>query len=202
MEARKAENVRSLLVDIFEANDPSSGDAETATLPRLLERGTDEIMERDLTPEIKIELLHTLDTVYQNIADFEKAEEMIRQSLELSTRHFGPASVNTAKSYTRLGGIKNDLGNYREGKHYLVTARNILDRQPGSYSTEYARLYHHLRIIEEGMSNYDSSLIYFQQALDHIELQNQNDTARYIDVMKSLARAIHREGNYSKQTTC
>ena len=195
IEAQKAQNTKEILIDIFEANDPISGDAETASLPKLLENGTQNVLQRNLDPEVKIELLFTLSTIYQNISDFDKARQLVDTTLHLSHKYFGPNAVNTAKSHIKLGGIAYDLGNYEEGKTELLKAKKILATKDIS-NPVYATLYHHLGFVEEGMSNYDSSKVHFQQALDNITQQARVDTALYIDIIKSLGRSIHREGDY------
>jgi serine/threonine-protein kinase len=198
LEAQKAQNVKNLLVDIFEANDPISGDAETATLPKLLEEGTSQILEREIEPSVKLELLFTLGTIYQNITEFDKAEQLANESLRLSSENFGPNSVNAAKSYIKLGGIDYDLGNYEDAKKDLLKANSILaDYQPKS-DPVYTQLYNHLGYIEEGMSNYDSSRIYFQNAFENIKKQARIDSAKYIEVLRNVGRSIHRTGDYEK----
>jgi len=195
IEAQKAKNTKEILINIFKANDPISGDAETASLPKLLENGTQNVLQRNLDPEVKIELLFTLSTIYQNISNFDKARELVDTTLKLNHKYFGPNSINTAKSHIKLGGIAYDLGNYEEGKTELLKSKKILAARNTS-SPVYSKLYHHLGFVEEGMSNYDSSRVYFQKAYDNVIQQTPVDTALYIDIIKSLGRSTHREGDH------
>jgi serine/threonine-protein kinase len=198
LETQKAQNVKELLIDIFEANDPISGDAETASLPKLLENGTTKILNRDIEPSVKLELLFTLGTIYQNITEFDKARQLAQESLRLSNKYFGALSVYSAKSYIKLAGIDYDLGNYEEGKKDVVKAKNILNGQHPESNPVYSELYNHFGFIEEAMSNYDSSRVYFQKSLDNIKKQSPIDSAKYVNVLASVGRSVHRTGNYKK----
>ena len=199
VEAEKAENVKNLLIDIFEANDPISNDEDnTTTLPALLEAGTNKILDEEVTPAVKIELLLTLATIYQNITEFDKARELALTSLELSNQHFGPQSVSTAQSYIQLGGIDIDLGNYQQGKSEFIKAKGILEKQLSPSDPVYAKLYDHLAYAEENLSNYDASHDYFKKALTVIQQQSKIDSALLVSELRSVARGYHRTDQHQK----
>lgn len=198
IEAQKAENVKNLLVELFRGNDPITGDAESTDLDQLLKSGTDEIMNRDLEPSVKIELLLTLTTIYQNITQFEKAQQLAEQSLRFAKDNFGENSLPVAESYIKLGGLEHDLGNYPEGKEYFLRAENILDQIADLSDPLYASLYHHLGLAEEQLGNYDSSHSLFQKSLDFLENQSAIDSSLYISNIKSLARGYYNLDNHQK----
>lgn len=198
VEAQKAENVKNLLVELFRGNDPITGDAESMSLDQLLAAGTDEIIKRDLEPSVKIELLLTLTTIYQNITQFEKAQQLAGESLNLGQMHFGENSIPVAESYIKLGGLEHDLGNYREGREYFVKAEKVLDETASESNPLYATLYNHLGLSDEQLGNYESSHAYFQKSINVLKNQATVDSTLFINDIKSLARGYYRIDNYQK----
>lgn len=198
LEAQKAENVKNLLVELFEGNDPITGDAESVTLPQLLETGTEKILNKNLESSVKIELLLTLATIHQNITQFEKAKNLAEESLELARQHFGEHSVEAAESYIHLGGLEHDLGNYKEGKEHFLMAKQILDENSERSIPLYAKLYDHMGHAEEQLGNYEASQDYFSQALQVIEHQSEIDSSLYIRTLKNLSRGFYRNDNDQK----
>ncbi|MDZ7719306.1 MAG: serine/threonine-protein kinase [Balneolaceae bacterium] len=198
LEAEKAENVKNLLVELFQGNDPITGDGESITLEELLASGTDEIINRELEPPVKIELLLTLATIYQNITEFEKAQQLAAESLNLAQKHFGENSILVADSYIKLGGLEHDLGNYEEGREFFLKAKKILDEQASESHPLYATLYNHLGHAEEQLGNYDSSHSFFRKSIDVLKNQAAVDSSLFIRDIKSLARGYYRIDNYQK----
>lgn len=198
LEAQKAENVKSLLVELFQGNDPITGDGESITLQELLETGTNEIINREMEPSVKIELLLTLTSIYQNITQFEKAQDLAVKSLNLAQNHFGENSILVADSYIKLGGLEHDLGNYQDGKEYFLKAKKILDNHASETNPLYATLYNHLGFAEEQLGDYDSSHSFFRKSIKILGNQTSVDSSLYIDNIKSLARGYYRHNDHQK----
>ncbi|MCP9290394.1 serine/threonine-protein kinase [Gracilimonas sediminicola] len=199
LEAEKAESVKDLLIDIFEANDPiSNSDDNTPSLSVLLEAGTNKILAQNIDPSVKTELLLTLATIYQNITQFDKALELTNKSLEISNKHFGSQSIQTAQGYIKLGGIQLDLGKYQMGKTELNKAKNILNNRLQASDKIYAKLYSHLGAAEENLGNYETSQNYFKEALSVTQRQSKIDSAMLVNELRSVARGYHRGDQHEK----
>ena len=199
IEAQKAESVKNFIVGIFEANDPILNDEdEIPSLPTILEVGSKQILDKPLEPSVKTELLLTLSTIYQNISEFDKAQQLAQKSLEISENNFGPSSQSAAESHIQIAGISIDLGNYKEGKTDLLKAEKILMGHESPPNSIYIELYDHLGYVEEDLGDYKASINYFQRSLDLNEGQAIIDTATYISSLRSVARGHYRYENPEK----
>jgi tetratricopeptide (TPR) repeat protein/tRNA A-37 threonylcarbamoyl transferase component Bud32 len=80
-QAARTERLQEFMLGLFSGAEPEAGPARELTVRRLLERGvlTAEMLTSD--PDIRADLTHTLGSIYSQLGDFARAEELLTSSL-------------------------------------------------------------------------------------------------------------------------
>jgi serine/threonine-protein kinase len=81
-QAARTKRLQEFMLGLFAGAEPEAGPARELTVRRLLERGvlTAEMLDRD--PDIQADLTRTLGSIYSQLGDFAKAEELLTRSLD------------------------------------------------------------------------------------------------------------------------
>lgn len=82
-ERDKAREVAAVLKELFTMNDPNSSLDHNLSARELLDSSTERVEKLADQPELKAELLGTLGTVYLAQAEYERAEQLLRQAIQL-----------------------------------------------------------------------------------------------------------------------
>ncbi len=129
VEAAKAAQVSSLLLDLFETANPNTSLGEVVTARSLLDQGASRIRTLDSQPEIQAAMEEVMGTAYRGLGLFDQSEILLEQSLVTRRRELGPEHPDTLKSHdlrARLMIATGDYGDaeimYREG---LALAREF-----------------------------------------------------------------------------
>lgn len=187
-EAEKANQVKALLLQIFEASDPLTGDDEVVSVNELLENGTTQVLQGSFAPEVKSELLLTLSQIYLNITELDKAEEIARESLNFSIANFESASPEVAKSYIALGVREFETGNYSQADSLYSLALKTLKNSDEEYPMLKAEIYNHLGRSKYLLSNFDSSMQNYNRSMAILLDDSERDSALYIEMLRNKAR--------------
>ncbi len=116
VQAKRADAVRDLLVDLFKSRDPTVLGGTTPDLARLLEDGRQRVLKDDaLPPESRIELLEALATIHSNLGQFQQGSDLLEQSLALAKEH--PELPAAVRLHPRLQQVQilNAIGRPAEG---------------------------------------------------------------------------------------
>ena len=110
-ETRKAEKVRSFLVDLFQASTPGESKGETVTARELLDRGA-ERLQRDLSgdPETLAELSAALGHIYRTLGTYDSASPFLERALTLRQRIHPGDHAEVADSLSELAILEQQRG--------------------------------------------------------------------------------------------
>jgi len=108
--ARAAETTQ-FLVSLFDASKPNESLGKELSAKDILERGLERLRSSDVTPALEAELLQTIGDVYRNLTDYDRALELVKQSLSIKQDLYGDGSLETASSYATLSRLNTALGN-------------------------------------------------------------------------------------------
>ena len=187
-EAQKANEVKNLLLEVFENADPLSGADEVLTVQELLENGTDEILAKNLNAEIKSEMLLSLSSIYQNITDYDKALEIAETALSHNIEHFDSLSVPVIQNYLRLSSINNDLANFDRAYELSNLSVEIAEQVLSDNDPLWSEIYLTQGDIKRELAMGTESLQSFQQAMEVLEYQPEMDSSMYIVILRKLGR--------------
>lgn len=125
-EARKAEEVKQFLVDIFEINAPDAAQGAQVTARELLDRSAERIRgELAGQPGVQSELMAILGDTYRRLALFEQAEPMLETALQMRLQLYGPGHQHVAESRYLLGTLYRHQGRFDLAEEFLDQALEI-----------------------------------------------------------------------------
>jgi len=163
-QARKAEEVSSFLVQLFEAADPNRAAGDSVTVRALLDRGQDRLHTIN-EPAAKGQMAHVLGQTYRRLGEFEKARTLLQTSVRVRSALRGDDHPETLESMSALGLLERDQGRYAAADTLMervVTGRRAL-RGPTDSTVVQALMYHgfiqrKLRQTEEAEKRLEAAL--------------------------------------------
>lgn len=122
-ERDRANQVTSLLVNVFEVSNPGEARGNTVTAREILDASQKRI-QRDLKdqPELQAAMLDTIGRVYQNLGLYSTAVPLFEQSLKIRKEKLGGENVDVAATVNHLGDALFSAGKYEEAEGFSRTA--------------------------------------------------------------------------------
>ncbi|WP_202845457.1 serine/threonine-protein kinase [Luteimonas saliphila] len=113
-EAVKAQQVKALVLRLFENADPQSGSAQLSAR-ELLDRGWAGI-EAELgdQPEVRIELLDTVAEAYRQLGLYDHAQPLLDAAVEAATTQAAAHPALLPRALRSKGRLRSDQGDYAE----------------------------------------------------------------------------------------
>ncbi len=111
--AATAQAVEQSLVAVFEFADPGQSRRKAITAEELLDQGAEKVA-RDLRnqPVVQAKLFDTLGGLYQSIGAYERAEQLLAESLKLRRQTLGAQHADVAASLHHLAALTDAKGDY------------------------------------------------------------------------------------------
>ena len=119
-EKERAQSVSTFLTGMFEELDPNQSTGQQMRIEDVLDRGVARI-EKEMgdQPEVRAELNLKIGSTYRKGAQFDKAKELLRESVEIFENSLGPIHPFTADAYHELGWTLFQSGERIESKTLL-----------------------------------------------------------------------------------
>lgn len=106
-EARTAERVTAVLIDMFRSSDPAQTLGESITAREILNQGTTRVRnELREEPEVQARILGVLGQVYQRLGMYDDASGLIEEALAARRSLNGPESLEVAESMHDLAVVR------------------------------------------------------------------------------------------------
>jgi len=187
-EARKATEVKELLIGLFENTDPLSGEDDVLDTRTLLEAGTEEILQRTMDPEIRSEMFHTLADIHQNLTEYQTALELSERALAHNLEYFDSLSVPSVRNFLQLGSIHFDLADYEKSEAYIDLSANLADR----FLDPEHPLWIRIGILSGDMdlesAKGTEALNHYEYAMQTLLTQTEVDSASFIELNRKMGR--------------
>lgn len=129
-QAQIARQTADYLSELFDAADPAINDGEVFTAKMLLDEGRKNLDDLNAAVAIKVELLVTLTGVYEQIAEYEVASDLIKQaqvlmeSDSIATDTYNKLNIMVTQ---RKGNLANSLGEYEAAIEVFKSQLKQLD---------------------------------------------------------------------------
>jgi serine/threonine-protein kinase len=104
-EARKAEQVTSFMLGLFEANDPAEALGDTITARELLERGAARARSLDGQPIVQAQMLDMVGRIRTELGAYTDAQLALEQALATRRRALGEQHPDVAESLYHLADL-------------------------------------------------------------------------------------------------
>lgn len=185
-EAETSEQIAGFLQGLFELTDPSVSSGDTLTAFTMLERGTDQI-EEDLqgNPEILARMYDVLGDAYFNLWNWEKAEEMYRNALDIKYTIYDENHISIGSSLNGIGDILIQTGDFEEADSLLSAALQIRRAGLGNSHPDVAATLHRLGFLRERTGDIDLAEEHYLEALAIHEAGTDDESAMQVASVKN-----------------
>jgi tetratricopeptide (TPR) repeat protein/tRNA A-37 threonylcarbamoyl transferase component Bud32 len=201
-EADKAEQHAEFLVGLFQSSDPTGlggmalrlgGErVEDVSARELLDRGAKKI-DGQLAdqPLIRATLLDSLGNVYRSICEFDVAEGMLREALNLRQELLPDDHPELAASLHHMGWLLRDQGRPAEAEPLLRRALSILEQNYGRDDLRVAEVEFNLAWALRDKSSFGTAQIWplFEHVLE-VRRQHLGESHRDVAVTLSALMAL------------
>jgi serine/threonine-protein kinase len=197
-EATKAQQVKALVLRLFEGADPQQSGGAQLTARELLDRGWAGIeSELPNQPEVQVELLDTVGEAYRQLGLYERAQPLFDDALETATPLAAEYPLLLARALRSRGRLHSDLGAYDKAEEQLQSAWDRYRRIRGSPDAELATTLSDLGALKFRMSDLDAAERYHRDAL---AMRRQLFEEEHVDVADSLDKlgtVLRHQGDYA-----
>lgn len=134
-EAAKAAKVSEALTALLIGADPiaTSSTLEGLTVRGLLDAGAERVQsELRGEPEAEAEIFTVLGRLYRRYGAFDRAQQLLEQSLASAEAVFGPEHVRVAQTLNDLGALLTERGDYATAEQHLERALAMRRKLQGS----------------------------------------------------------------------
>ncbi|HVF61389.1 MAG TPA: serine/threonine-protein kinase [Thermoanaerobaculia bacterium] len=145
---RRAEQVTTLLTEIFEVSDPWKSSGETVTARAILDSGARRLVTK-LTDEplVRSDLMETIGVIYQRLGLPDRAQPLLEASLATRLQLFGEQHSKVADALSGLASVQEDKGEFQAAIDLVHRALAIRRRQYGPQHEMVARSLHDLGLL-------------------------------------------------------
>lgn len=185
-ERDRANQVTSLLINLFEVSNPGEARGNTVTARELLDASPKRI-ERDLKdqPELRAAMLDTIGRVYVNLGLYATAIPLFEQSLKIRKEMLGDENVDVAATTNHLADVLYSAGKYDEAEGLARKALSIRRKLLGNDDPAVAESLSNLGggLFAEGKYNEAETVL--REALD---IRQKALGPEHVDIATSLSQ--------------
>jgi CHAT domain-containing protein/tetratricopeptide (TPR) repeat protein len=156
---------------------------------------------RQENPEDAAKILHWMGRVYQQQRVFDKAENALREALQLREQHLGASHEAVAVSADALAGLYFELGRYPDAEDLYRRALSIDEQILGASHWKVALRLNNLAELKRTLGNYDQAEKLLLRALEIDKQQWGEEHSNVAVRLSNLAEVYRYQGAYPKAKT-
>jgi serine/threonine-protein kinase len=166
-ERDRAERISRFLMDLFAVSDPGEARGNTITAREVLDKGVAQIAgDLKEQPAVRADLMDTMGQVYDRLGLYEKAAELLRESLALRRRSAGAEPAALARTLNELGNVLLDKGEGAAAEPLYRESLELRRRLFGNQSKEVAESLNNLAsVVSDQLAQYDEAERLFTESL-------------------------------------
>ena len=145
-----------------------------------------------------INCLNNLAILYRMRGDYEKAEPLYLEVIDLREKNLGKEHPAYASSLNNLGVLYQYMGIYKEAGSLLLEAKAIREKVFGKDDLDYASSLYNLGVLYQATENYPRADSFYLEALALLEKHLGKEHLGYTNCLNSQARLYQTAGNYLK----
>jgi eukaryotic-like serine/threonine-protein kinase len=196
-EARKAQQVKALVLRLFEGADPTLSGGGQLSARELLDRGWSGIRtELAGQPEVRIELLDTVGEAYRQLGLYDRAEPLFVQAL--TDAGAGPSPpLLVARAQRSLGRLRGDQGRHDEAEPLLREALARYRGLLGGRHAEVGETLDELGLVRFRRGDTVAAEVLHRDALAMRRALFGNEHAEVADSLDALGLVLRQRGEYA-----
>jgi len=118
-EAARTQRIQRFMLRLFEGGDAEVGPADDMRVAALVDRGVQEARSLSSEPAVQAELYATLGGIYEKLGNLDRADELLKLSLDERRRLFGAEHPDVAGSLVSVGLLRADQARYDEAERLV-----------------------------------------------------------------------------------
>jgi eukaryotic-like serine/threonine-protein kinase len=194
-EALRAERIQGFMLNLFQGGDKDAGPAEDLRVVTLIDRGVQEGQSLGKEPQVQADLYQTLGTMYQRLGKFDRAEALLRSSLQERESFSKPEPSAIADNLIVLGLVRSDEGQSKDAEQLVRGALASIHAHAAQNQMLLARAESALGSILIGEGQYASSIAVLDDALS-IQSAKEIPSPEMAQTLRFLADARLYLGQY------
>jgi serine/threonine-protein kinase len=173
-QAARTERIQQFMMQLFEGGDEGAGPADTLRVVTLVDRGVDQARGLDVEPLVQAELFQTLGSIYAKMGHLDRADTLLRSSLDRRRALLGPEHADVASSLVALGMLRDAQAKYDDAERLVRAGLDMSTRDLGANSAATARATASLGQVLEDRGAYERAIPVLEDA---VRLQTRLSTA-------------------------
>jgi serine/threonine protein kinase/tetratricopeptide (TPR) repeat protein len=126
--AERAERVQRFTLDLFNGGDEDQGAADSLRVGTLIDRGVGQTQQLANEPAVQAEMFLTFGRVYMKLGRYDRADSLLRLSLERRRAALGVDHPDVAASLLALADLRESEGKLPEAEQFARQAVTLLQR--------------------------------------------------------------------------
>lgn len=197
-QAKRAEEVKAFLIKVFESGGPREWRDKEPTARELLDAGAKRVDEELAgNPELHAEMQAIIGELYLDQGRLDRAEQLLRSSLDERRRLIGEDSESYADSLSKLGDLLYTNGDWKQARQAQIQALEIFREKRGDHPQTAAALVS-LSLTELALGNAVEAIDLQRQALDIDRRTLGGAHVRVADDMRILAALLVDRGEVAE----
>jgi serine/threonine-protein kinase len=186
----RAEQVSSLLVDIFQVSDPGVAQGRNVTARELLDRGARRVQsELGGEPQVRAAMLATIAKVYRQLGLYHEAEPLAEQAL-LELRRGGDR-LHLGDALNELAVLRASLGQYERAEPLFREALAVRRAVHGEQDERVAAALNNLALLQHDRGHYAEAAHLYREALARDEQRFGRHDPRTLTGLSNLGLLEH-----------
>ncbi len=198
LEAEKANQIKSFLLNMISSPDPKQDGREVKVIDAIQKAAKSLSTELQGQKQIEAEIRTIIGTTYQNLGIYDSAEVEMNKALDINQKLFGEKSYETAVSLKNLGVVLEYKGDYESTEKLYRKSLDMLKSVEDKPSLELAKMLDSYGSLFTDMGNYQKAEEVSYEALLTAEKVRGDDDYDVISIKNNLATALNYNGKLDK----
>ncbi len=198
LQARKAEQVKTLVLRMFEGANPEYTLGRPLTARELLDSSWPLIeSETNGQPQLQIELLDTLGETYRRLGEYDQALKRLHRARQLIEAHPELPPQVAAVSSRTMGRLLTDRGEFEQAATALHRAQRLFQQSGANVAELAATLMEMGQLHHRRGQDADAEALYLA-AIDLYQKSSGDHRRALADTMERLAVAYSQQAKYAQ----
>jgi serine/threonine protein kinase/Tfp pilus assembly protein PilF len=198
-EAKTSRQVSDFLVGLFEVTDPEEGRGRDISAREILDRGSQRVAtELREQPAVRATMLNTMGKVYRNLGLYDKALDLVQESLNIRQKMFPEESEEVVGSLSLLGVVKMDKGDFAAAETLMKQALEIQRKVLGPEHVAVAESLNNLGSLRFEAGDWKGSEQYFREALAQFRKLLGSENLSTATTLNDLAMVLNYQEKYEE----
>ena len=200
-ERHRAEQVALFMTDLLSEFNPSRTGG-TLDPVAVLDQAVQRLDSRaNQSPDVQAQIYDRVGRVYQNYAQFDEAERLIRRALDLRTQLYGPVHLDVAASLSHLASLCAVQGDYAKADSLYQEAIGLYERLGARASLAAASSIRGLGLVRRAQGDPEAGVELVREALALQQATLDPESETILATQNDLATLLYNSGHYDEAET-